>query len=308
MILVFGSINVDLVFAVPALPRAGETVLGPSYTVVPGGKGANQAVAAARDGATVRMVGAVGRDAFGKIAIEAMAGAGVDVKAVAATDRPTGCAAIGVDPQGRNQIMVAAGANAAVRADAVPDEWLDAGTTVLLQMEAPPQETAALIARAAARGARVVLNLAPVQPLDPAALRAVDVLVVNEGEAAALAAHCGRGADGPADLARRLADLCNGWAVLTLGGAGAVAAGRDGTWSVGVLPVTPVDTTAAGDAFVGVLAAALDRGRPMPEALRRASVAGGLACLTLGAQPSLPAAAGIDAALPGLPPPVRRPP
>ena len=306
MLLVFGSINVDLVFRVPALPAAGETVLGDSYVTAPGGKGANQAVAAARAGARVGMVGRVGRDGFADVALAALRAAGVDAGGVRADASPTGCAVIGVDAHGENQIIVASGANARVSADQVEDAWLDPQTTLLLQMEVPAAESAALIARAWARGARIVLNLAPALPMPEAALRAVDVVVVNAAEAMRLGERFGVAAERKA-LAAGLARTLGLTVIVTLGGEGAIAAGGAGTWRVGALPVTPVDSTGAGDAFVGVFAASLDAGLQLDDALHRASVAAGLACLGLGAQASLPDRAAIEAALSRLPRPVRLP-
>ena len=294
MILVFGSINLDLVFRLPALPRPGETVVGTAYRLLPGGKGANQAVAAARDGAAVRMVGRVGADAFAGLALAGLGEAGIDLRSVTPGTLPTGSAAVLVDGEGRNQIAVASGANQEVSADLVADQDLQAGTTLLLQMEVPAAENERLIRRAHTSGARVVLNLAPAAVLGPQVLAAVAVLVVNEIEAAALAAAHAISAEEPAVLARALAERFANTAVVTLGGEGAIAAGGGQAWRIGALPITPVDTTGAGDAFVGVLAAALDRGAALPQALHRASVAGGLACLGAGAQPSLPERGLID--------------
>jgi ribokinase len=182
-VLVFGSANADLIFRVPRLPTPGETVLGPGWRAMAGGKGANQAVAAARDGAPVSFAGAVGRDAMAAIATAGLRDAGVDLSLLVESDAPTGCAAICVDPSGRNQIAVASGANLSVRADQVPDGALR-GATLLLQMEVPRAETEALIARARALGARLLLNLAPAAEIAQAALGALDLLIVNEGEAA----------------------------------------------------------------------------------------------------------------------------
>jgi ribokinase len=312
MLLVFGSINIDLVFRVDTLPGPGDTVLAPGYVAVPGGKGANQAVAAARDGARVRMVGRVGRDAFARLALDSLEGAGVDTAGVAQADAPTGCAAIGVDRAGENQIIVASGANAQVGDDQVDDAALGPETTLVLQMEVAANANAALIRRARRKHARIVLNLAPFSGLPDDALRAVDVVAVNGGEAARLAASLGI-ADGEVDgddvaLAASLAARLGVAVVLTCGGRGAVAASRDGVWTVDALPIAPVDTTGAGDAFVGVLAAALDRGQALEDALHRASVAAGLACLTLGAQTSLPSRAAIDGALARLAPARRQRP
>jgi len=303
MLVVFGSVNIDLVFSLPVLPRPDETVLGSGYRVAPGGKGANQAVAAARDGAAVRFYGCIGRDEFGRMARDSLAGAGVDVAGLRESSRPTGCAAVCTDAAGRNLIAVASGANLDARADLVPDSVLGPDTTLVLQMECPGAEVAALATRARARGCRTVLNLAPALPLDRSALTAVDVLVVNEGEAAALAAGHGLAAGGSLALVRRLAAAFGNTAAITLGSLGVVAAraGED-AWSVDALQIKTVDTTAAGDAFTGVFAAALDRGLPLPAALHRASVAGGLACLTAGAQPSLPTAAAVEQRLSDLAP------
>lgn len=289
-VLVFGSVAADLVFALPELPAPGHTVLAPGYRALPGGKGANQACAAARDGAAVAFAGAVGADALAEVALAGLRAAGVDLARLATVAAPTACAAVCVDPAGRNQIAVGSGANLLARAAQVADADLAPGTTLLLQMEVPAAENAALIQRARARGARVVLNLAPAAALPMAALRALDVLVANEHEAAWLAARLGCGA-GAAALHRTL-----GIAVaVTLGGAGAELATAAGTLRTPAFPVQVVDTTGAGDAWCGVLAAALGRGLPMEAAMRRASAAAALACTRPGA--AMPAAAETDALL-----------
>jgi len=296
MIVCFASINLDLFFALPELPAPGRTVLCPGVAMTPGGKGANQALAAARDGARVLAVGAVGRDALAEPALALLRAGGVDCARVAVVEAPTGCASVQVDPAGHNQIAVASGANLVARAAQAEDAILGPGTVLLVQNEMAPAETAALVARAGASGARVVLNLAPGGPLPAETLRAAKVLVVNEDEAAWLAAHLRAGGVEAAALARAL-----GVAVIrTLGGAGAELAAGGRVWRIGALGVAAIDTVAAGDAFVGVLAAALDRGTELPGALHRASVAAALACTRRGAQSSLPDAAEIDAALPGL--------
>lgn len=305
MIVVFGSINVDLLVQVPHLPRPGETVLGPGYRTVPGGKGANQAVAAARAGAEVRLIGRVGQDAFGDLALREIGAAGVDLRGVTRDRRPTGCAFISVDPVGQNQIVVAAGANVGVRERQVPDQVLKPGTLVLLQMEVPPAENWALVTRACARGARILLNAAPAAPIPGLALAALDWLVVNEAEALVLAGRLGTGGLDAVSAGRVLSNALGITTVVTLGGAGAVAFSREGAWRIGALPIRPVDTTAAGDAFVGTFAAAAESGFELPDALRRASVAGGLACLVQGAQPSLPDKAMVEARLEELAPATR---
>jgi ribokinase len=303
MIVVFGSINVDMVVQVESLPRAGETVLAPSYIIVAGGKGANQAVAAARTGAVTHMVGSVGRDGFADLALGTMAEAGINLSAVATVDEPTACAMIGVDKDGANQIIVASGANRLTTSTQLSDAMLGPDTTLVLQLEVDPDETWAVIERAKARGARVVMNTAPAAPVPPAIAAACDVLVMNEIEAPMLAEAAGFDATDPIQCARAMAEAWGTAAVVTLGGDGARAFEPGAAWHVDALAIEPVDTTAAGDAFVGVLAATLDEGQDLAAALHRASVAGALACLTTGAQPSLPGERAIDNAISGLAPP-----
>ncbi len=305
MIVVFGSINVDMVVQVENLPRAGETVLAPSYITVAGGKGANQAVAAARAGATTHMVGCVGRDGFADLALATMADVGIALSAVATVDEPTACAMIGVDKDGANQIIVASGANWLTTASQLGDDLLGPDTTLVLQLEVDFHETWAVVERAKARGARVVMNTAPTAPVPPAIAVACDVLVMNEIEAPMLASAAGFDATDPIDCARAMAEAWGTATVVTLGGDGARAFEPGAAWHVDALAIEPVDTTAAGDAFVGVLAATLDDDRDLAEALHRASVAGALACLTTGAQPSLPDESSIDKAISGLAPPQR---
>jgi ribokinase len=292
VIVVFGSINLDLIFPLPAIPRAGETLLAPGIRIEPGGKGANQAVAAARDGAQVVMAGAVGRDALAAGALELLRQAKVDLTRVIEADSATGCAAIFVDPQGTNAIGVGSGANLAARATQVEDSLLSPATTLVLQMEVAAEETAALIHRAHARGARIILNLAPAAPLEIAALRKLDLLTVNETEAAWLGGHLGCGTDAAALRSALGVDV-----VRTLGEEGADVATGAGMQRVPARRVTPVDTTAAGDCFVGVLAAALDRGTSLADALARASAAAALCCTRAGSQSSLPDANETNALL-----------
>ena len=294
MVIVFGSINLDLIFSLPHIPRPGETVLGPCTRIEPGGKGANQAVAAARDGAAVTMAGAVGRDALADGALVLLREAGVNLDRVRSVEASTGCAAITVDAAGNNAIAVGSGANLFTHASQVEDALLGPDSTVVLQMEVSAAETAGLIARARAAGARVVLNLAPAAPLPEDALRAVDVLVVNETEAAWLSANLGCEASA-ASLRTRLGGIA---VVLTQGSEGADVAGRDGAWNELPQQVNAVDTTAAGDCFVGVLAHRLDQGATLHQAVRRASIAAALCCTNPGSQSSIPTKTAIDAFTP----------
>jgi ribokinase len=287
VIVIFGSINVDLTVPVPRLPQPGETVLGGEYALLPGGKGANQALAALRAGAEVVLAGAVGADSFAGIALDLLRREGVDTRLVQVLEQPTGCAAIMVSNDGENTIAVAPGANAKARSDQVPDDLLGANTTLVAQMEVPPNETALLIRRLRACGGRSVLNLAPALPIDVGLFEEIDILVANEGEAAAT------GLDH-----RRLAYRLRQGLVVTRGAAGATAILRNGnTIEVPALKIEPVDTTGAGDTFVGVLAAALDLGSTLETALRRASAAAGLACMARGAQTAMPNAMAIAAAV-----------
>lgn len=292
MLVVFGSINLDLIFPLAALPGAGETVLAPDIRIEPGGKGANQALAAARDGTRVALAGAVGRDPLAAAALALLRAEGVDLSRMREADQATGCAAIFVDRAGRNAIGVGSGANLAARADQVEDTLLAPATTVVLQMEVAAAETATLIRRARARGARVVLNLAPAAPLDPDALRALDVLVVNEVEAGWLAARLGC-----APEAEALRAALGVTVVRTLGGQGAEAAHPGGLLRACAHRVSAVDTTGAGDCFTGVLAAALDRDASLPAALARATAAAALCCTRPGSQATMPCAAETDALL-----------
>jgi len=288
MVVVFGSINLDLVARVPRFPQPGETLAGDSFAMYPGGKGANQALAAARAGAAVAMVGAVGRDAFATPAIKGLVAGGVDVSAVRIVDGPTGVALIEVAASGENTILVIAGAN---DASDVPPEWLRPSTVAVLQQEVPAAANLALARLARAAGARVVLNAAPARAVDTALLDLVNVIVVNGTEMRALAApaDCVE----PAAFAAATVSRHGNAVVITLGAAGALAAECGTCYALPAPPVAVVDSTGAGDAFVGALAAALERGLPLRAALSWGVAAGSLACTENGAQPSLPDAARI---------------
>jgi ribokinase len=298
MIVVFGSVNVDFVTRVPQIPRPGETVLGPDYAVIPGGKGANQALAARRAGSEVLLAAAVGRDPFADIALSLLREDGVDLSRVAAVESPTGAAFISVEETGENAIVVASGANRLAAASQLADyPWSD-GDTLLLQREVPDGEAAAAASRAKAGGARVILNAAPAGALAPGLLASLDILVVNEHEVEVVGAA--QGISGTPDEIAREIDARHGvTTVVTLGADGVIG------WTGGVrrsapaLPIRPVDTTAAGDSFCGALAAALDQGFGFTFALARGAAAGSLTCLKAGAQVSLPRQADIERAVAG---------
>ncbi len=305
MIVVFGSINADLVFAVDALPRAGETVLCPGHRAVAGGKGLNQAVAAAKaatdPASSVQMVGRVGPDGFAPLALRALTDAGVGTEAITESALPTGCAAVIVDRAGENQITVASGANTDLSPEVLPEDWLGPETVLVLQMEVPLESNWAVVERAKARGARVVLNLAPAKPVPAELIPSFDLVVFNEIEAEMLARTRGLDAAGE-DAARAIATRYGVTAVVSLGSAGAAAFTPDEAWRCGALAIEPVDTVGAGDAFVAGLALGLEAGTTLPAMLHRASVVGGLACLREGAAPAMPSAAEIEARLGDLPP------
>jgi ribokinase len=312
MIVVFGSFNIDFVMRLERLPEPGETILEGDYILVPGGKGANQACAAARasrvsgaadgNGTRVAMVGKVGTDDWGRFATVKLEEAGADVSAVERIETATGCAAIFVDKAGENTIVVASGANMKAEAAQVADDLLGPDTWLVLQMEVPPEENWALVTRAKARGAKVMLNVAPAAPVPASVLDDVDILVVNEIESRMVADSLGLASEDPIEIARRLSENHDLICLTTLGAAGAVAIGPGGAWQVDPLAVTSVDTTGAGDSFIGTLAAALDGGTDLPQALHRASVAAGLCCTRWGTQSSFAWAEEIEARLADLAP------
>ena len=290
MIVVFGSINVDLITPVPNLPARGETVLGRDYTVVQGGKGANQALAAARGaqaGRRVAMVGTVGTDAWGSFALERLQEAGVDLTGIARGRARTACGFISVDPKGQTLITVAPGANKETRAaqlDALKpaltqSDWL------VLQMEVPLEENWRALKTAKRAGARTLLNLAPAMPVEEAVLHDLDILVVNEPEAEALAAGLKIDAAEYEEVARAVAHRFRLGCIVTLGERGSIAVDAAGaTLRAQALPVSVADTTGAGDAYVGYLTAALDAGAPLADAMRYASAGASLSCEIIGAQ------------------------
>jgi ribokinase len=292
MVIVFGSINIDLVTRVPALPRPGETVLAASYATLCGGKGANQAVAAARAtvGTTaVRMAGAVGDDGFGALARQNLADAGIDVSTIMTVAAPTGCAFINVDDDGENVITVASGANALLTASTLDGIAFGPAGVLVLQMEVPPMESVKAAQLAKAAGTRVIANLAPVparlttQDLD-ALMESTDILVVNEHEVLTAAAALGEASLSATNAAAMLARRFRRIIVATLGAA---------TISAAAPRIEAVDTTGAGDTFVGVLAAFLAEGRDLQDAMALACKAASLACLKLGAQEAMPDRAAI---------------
>lgn len=299
MIAVVGSINVDLSAQVLRHPRPGETLHGRGGQMMPGGKGANQAVAAAKLGGSVQMIGAVGTDAQAEVGLSGLRAAGVGLGGVRVVEGPTGLAIVTVAEDGENTIVVIAGANDAVDAAqvAASREVLERAAIVVCQGEIPRDGIEAL--PALVRG-RFLHNPAPVMELDPAVLLASNPLVVNEHEAALVLAQLTPAAgtpQQPEQIATALRETGIASVVLTLGAQGSLVADADGLHPIPAAPVTAVDTTGAGDAFIGALAVGLARGESLPEAAHFASRVGAFAATGHGAQPSYP---GAGAQLPEL--------
>lgn len=296
-VLVVGSLNMDLRIRTPRLPAPGETLTGSGFDTDGGGKGANQAVAAARQGARVAMLGAVGQDAHGAALLAALQADGIDTHAVERiAGTPSGTAAILLMPDGENSIVVIPGANHALTPERVraQADRLRQARVVVAQLECPLDAVAEALAIAREAGAVTVLNAAPVQPLGDALLGQLDWLVVNEIEAAALA---GMPVPGPAEaraVAEQLRRRGPRQVLVTLGAEGLVLAGPEGTLALPAPRVQAIDTTGAGDTVVGALAAALAAGRPLREALTRAQAAAALAVTRLGTQSAMPTAAEVD--------------
>jgi ribokinase len=302
-VLVLGSINRDLVVTVTRHPRPGETVHGHDLGDGPGGKGANQAVAAACAGATVRMVGAVGDDDAGRDLVALLQQEGIDVSGVARkADTPTGTALVVLAAGGENTIVVVPGANGGIDTGDVDDVELSADDVVVAQYETPAAPTAALLARARAVGAVAVLNPAPAGPVDHGLLALVDVLVVNEHELVTVTAMHSDATTLDADAigAARAALVAQGFTgalVATLGSRGVVGVDGGGISQVPGHPVDAVDTTGAGDCFVGYLAAELTTGRDLPRALVTGNAAAALCACRAGAARAMPTRADVTAFL-----------
>ncbi len=322
-VVVVGSVNVDLVVVASRLPGPGETVTGGDVARHHGGKGGNQAVAAARLGAFVAFVGAVGDDDFGASARAALVAEGIDVTHLLVAPRPTGVALIVVDERAENLIAVAPGANASPTPASVTSALgalaIGPGDVVLVSCEIPADAVRAALAAAGAAGATSVLNPAPADGLDPAAIALADIMTPNEAELALLASAAAaggpeagvdagaatareqpvapEGATAVEALARRLLAHDAGRAlVVTLGAAGALIVPADGpALAIPAAHVVPVDTTGAGDAFNGALAAGLAAGLPLDAAARQAVVAAGLSTTRAGARGGMPTAAELAA-------------
>ena len=300
---VLGSLNLDIVAYVAALPRPGETVLATRLARLPGGKGANQAVAAARSGARTRLLGAVGRDEPGDAMLAALRAADVETgEVMRLAGTPTGQAYVWVSAAGENSIVVAGGANLAVTPGMFDLEAAARCRVVLAQLETPLETVRALFdGPPAAAGCLRVLNAAPATPAARPLLALADILVVNEVELAAFvgAAAPPEALDDVVTAARKLVARPDQTVVATLGGAGAVAVGANGRTVIAGRPAKVVDTTGAGDCFCGALAARLSEDADLGAALQWANAAAALSTERPGAAPSMPTRAEIEAALRG---------
>lgn len=296
MITVFGSINMDLIATTPRLPKPGETVAGTGFSTAAGGKGANQALAARRAGSAVRMAGAVGRDEFAAPALALLEEAGTDLSTVRHVDGPTGIALILVGGDGENMITVVPGANGTVGEPeaAAAVAALQRGDFLILQLEVPAASVERALVDAKARGVTTILNIAPLTA-DAARLgRMADIVIANETEFERLAGRDELNAAEREQTLMRLHKETGQTLIVTLGADGVIAARDSNLYRTMGLAIEPVDTVGAGDTFCGYLAASLDQGIAFEQALRRAAVAGSLACLKPGAQPSIPTAGEVE--------------
>ena len=299
MITVFGSINMDLISTTERLPEPGETVTGTSFSTAPGGKGANQALAARRAGSAVAMAGAVGSDEFATPATALLSEAGGDLSFLKTTDGPTGTAMILVGGDGENVIVINAAANGTLtEEDALSAVGrMSPGDLLMLQLEVPAPAIRAALEAARRKGVTSVLNTAPLTP-EAAALGALaDIVIANETEFERLVGAEELGSEGRIAMLKTHHDKTGQTMVITLGGDGVIAMHEGAFFRIDALKIDPVDTVGAGDTFCGYLASGLEQGLSFEAAAHRASVAGALACLKPGAQPSIPTADEVKARL-----------
>ena len=298
-IIVLGSINMDLVASTNRAPDGGETVAGSDFQIIPGGKGANQAVAIARQDCDVVMIARVGKDGFGKELISSLAENNIQVERVKQDETcSTGVALIIVEESGENRIVVIPGANGQVTKMDV-DESIDLfiqNDYLVMQLETPIDTVSHALDRAKDNNVKTILNAAPApsHPLDIAFMRKVDYLLVNETEATAISGKSILGTDSAIEVAKLLQSISNGVVILTLGNQGAIASDGKSTWLTPAFEVDVIDTTAAGDSFTGGLVASLHEGKDLKTAIIRANASGAMAASKFGAQPSLPTSEEVN--------------
>ncbi|HEX4550862.1 ribokinase [Pseudomonas sp.] len=297
-VVVIGSLNMDLVTRAPRLPKGGETLIGHSFATVSGGKGANQAVAVARLGAQVAMVGCVGNDDYGVQLRDALLAEQIDCQAVSTVEDSSGVALIVVDDNSQNAIVIVAGANGAMTPAVIDrfDAVLQAADVVICQLEIPDATVGHALKRARALGKTVILNPAPAsRPLPADWFAAIDYLIPNESEAAALSGMSVDSLDTAESAAGHLIAMGAGKVIITLGAQGSLFANGQGFEHFPAPKVKAVDTTAAGDTFVGGFAAALASGKSEAEAIRYGQIAAALSVTRAGAQPSIPTTSDVQA-------------
>ena len=292
-IIVLGSINMDLVVKTERAPQGGETLSGISFQTIPGGKGANQAVAIARQGGEISMIARVGKDGFGEELLSKLRENNVDVDFVKKDEScSTGVAMIVVEKTGQNRIIVVAGANGQVFNEDIDsaESLFEHSEYLVAQLETPISTVAYAIEKAKNKNIKTVLNAAPApdKPLDSALLKKIDYLLVNETEAQMISGMAVNSIDSALNVVKFLHNQTNGCIILTLGEKGSVTADGSSVWHTPSFKINAVDTTAAGDAFTGGLVNSLNQGLALKEAVLHATAAGALAASKFGAQPSLP--------------------
>ena len=296
-IVVVGSINMDLVATVDRFPVPGETVRSKSFTTVPGGKGANQAAAAALAGAQVTMVGRVGKDIFGDSCLDNLKSKGVDIQFIKRDEQePTGNAMISVDTGGQNELIYTAGANSRVTVQDAEDakDTIQAADMIILQFEIPMETVSGVVSLASELGTRVIVNPAPADTPTAGLLEKIDYFVPNESEAKQLTGLHVVDIDTAAEAAKELFNRGTKHVIVTMGPQGAVMYDTNGLLRVPTRQVKAVDVTAAGDSFIGALAVALSTEQDLPDAVDFACSAATLSVTKLGAQPSIPTREEID--------------
>lgn len=297
MITVFGSISVDLIISVQHLPKPGETVSGRSFETPPGGKGANQAIAAARAGARTALAGAIGNDNLASLAFKILKNSNVGIDQVRQVDGATGTAIVLVDPQGKDMIVTVPGANASDSVQDAKDLELDADHILLMQLELPIRSIDSAFARCRQAGARSILNIAPFNVEAIPFIQQCDYLIANQTEFEQASVSLGLNADDRIGAMRQLSMDGNCVVIVTTGAGGVYASDGYEIYSMDAVKVDVVDTAGAGDSFCGYFAAGILAGLPLPEAILKATCAGSLACTRAGAQFAIPTRNEVDLTL-----------